>query len=83
MHKEVNLTKRVQTAQGMRYCPVVMSANGRVKPDVVLVDGKEERHPEGAYYIEWRDAGKRIRLRAGQWGRPLCHLRVVGQRCGR
>jgi len=59
MHREVNLTKRVQTAQGLRYCPVVMSANGRVKPDVVLVDGKEEKHPEGAYYIEWRDAGRR------------------------
>lgn len=66
MHREVNLTKRVQTAQGLRYCPVVMSANGRVKPDVVLVDGKEERHPEGAYYIEWRNAGKRIRLSVGK-----------------
>jgi integrase/recombinase XerD len=43
-----------------------MSANGRVKPDVVLVDGKEEKHPEGAYYIEWRDAGKRIRLSVGK-----------------
>src|SRR5262252_6942484 len=27
----VNLTKRVQAANGMRYCPVVQSANGRVK----------------------------------------------------
>ena len=51
----VNLTKRVQTANGMRYCPVAESANGRVKPDVVLVNGKEERHPEGAYYLEWRE----------------------------
>jgi len=66
MHREVNLTKRVQTAQGLRYCPVVISANGRVKPDVVLVDGKEEKHPDGAYYIEWRDAGKRIRLSVGK-----------------
>jgi hypothetical protein len=40
MHREVNLTKRVQTPQGMRYCPVVLSANGRVKPDAVLVNGK-------------------------------------------
>jgi len=66
MHREVNLTKRVQTAQGLLYCPVVISANGRVKPDVVLVDGKEEKHPDGAYYIEWRDAGKRIRLSVGK-----------------
>lgn len=47
MHREVNLTKRVQTLQGMRYCAVVLSANGRVKPDAVLVNGKPERHPEG------------------------------------
>ena len=54
---EVNLTKRVMTEQGLRYCPAVMSKNGRVKPDAALVNGKEEQHPEGAYYIEWRDGG--------------------------
>lgn len=47
MHREVNLTKRVETTLGSRYCPVVLSANGRVKPDTVLVNGKPERHPEG------------------------------------
>jgi integrase/recombinase XerD len=66
MHREVNLTKRVQTNTGLRYCPVVLSANGRVKPDAVLVNGKPERHTEGAYYIEWHDNGKRIRLSVGK-----------------
>jgi integrase/recombinase XerD len=66
MNREVNLTKRVNTTQGMRYYPVALSANGRVKPDVVLVSGKEERHPEGAYYLEWRDGSKRIRLSVGK-----------------
>ncbi len=47
--KEVNPTKRVKTAKGMRYCPVVLAANGRVKPDLVVVDGQQERHAEGAY----------------------------------
>ena len=51
-NKEVNLTKRIQTARGMRYCPVVLSGNGLVKPNVVLVNGKEQPHPEGAYYLE-------------------------------
>lgn len=55
-NREVNLTKRIQTTAGWRYCPVVLSANGRVKADVVMVNGKEERHPEGAYYLEWREA---------------------------
>jgi integrase/recombinase XerD len=65
-NREVNLTKRVQTPHGWRYCRVVLSANGRVKPDVVVVNGKEERHPEGAYYLEWRDGSKRIRLSVGK-----------------
>ena len=65
-NREVNLTKRVQTPQGTRYCRVVQSANGRVKPDVVLVNGREERHPEGAYYLEWYEGSKRIRLSVGK-----------------
>ena len=64
--REVNLTKRVQTPRGMRYCPVVLSPNGRVKPDLVLINGKPEKHVEGAYYLEWREKGKRIRLSVGK-----------------
>jgi integrase/recombinase XerD len=64
--REVNLTKRVQTTKGMRYCPVVLSANGRLKPDLVIVAGRPERHPEGAYYLEWRDNGRRTRRSVGK-----------------
>jgi integrase len=64
--KEVNLTKRVQTSKGPRYCPVVLSPNGRVKPDLVIVNGQSERHSEGAYYLEWRENGRRIRLSVGK-----------------
>jgi integrase/recombinase XerD len=66
LNREVNVTKRIKTAQGLRYCSVVLSANGRIKPDVVLVNGREERHPEGAYYLEWREGSKRIRLSIGK-----------------
>jgi len=65
-NREVNLTKRVETPRGTRYCAVVLSANGRVKPDVVLVNGKPERHTEGAYYLEWREGAKRVRLSVGK-----------------
>ena len=65
-NREVNLTKRVQTPHGWRYCRVLLSANGRVKPDVVVVNGEEERHAEGAYYLEWRDGAKRVRLSVGK-----------------
>jgi integrase/recombinase XerD len=63
---EVNLTKRVSTPEGLRYLPVVVSANGRIKPDWVLLDGRAECHPEGAYYLEWREDGKRRRLSVGK-----------------
>jgi integrase/recombinase XerD len=66
MNREVNLTKRVQTPYGWRYCRVVLSANGRVKPDLVVVNGKQETHKEGAYYLEWREGAKRVRLSVGK-----------------
>ena len=65
-NREVNVTKRVRTAQGLRYCPVVLSANGRIKPDFVYANGVQERHPEGAYYLEWREGNKRIRVSVGK-----------------
>ncbi len=76
MHREVNLTKRIRTSAGLRYCPVVLSANGRVKPDAVLVNGKPERHTEGAYYIEWHDNGKRFRLSVGKDAADASSMRL-------
>ena len=32
---QVNITKRIDTPDGKRYCPVVISPNGRIKPDWV------------------------------------------------
>jgi integrase/recombinase XerD len=31
-----------------------------------LVNGQPERHPEGAYYLEWRENGRRVRLSVGK-----------------
>ena len=44
----------------------MLSAIGRIKPDVVLVNGKPERHTEGAYYLEWHEGAKRVRLSVGK-----------------
>lgn len=65
MNLRVNLTKRVSIAGKDRYCPVVISGNGRVKPDWVVVDGKEDKFPGGAYYIDWTIDGKRKRASVG------------------
>jgi integrase/recombinase XerD len=62
----VNLTKRVMANGGLRYCPVIEAANGRIRPDVVMVDGTEERHPEGSYYIDYREGEKRVRISVGK-----------------
>ena len=50
---------------GLRYCPVVESALGRVKQDVVWVNDREERHPEGSYYIDYKVDGRRVRESVG------------------
>ena len=67
MNVRVNLTKRVRTAEGYRYLPAAVSANGRIKPEWVLVDGKEQRFPDGTYYLDYTDStGKRIRSSVGK-----------------
>jgi integrase/recombinase XerD len=63
---KVNLTKYVRTAKGLRYCPAVISTNGRIKPEIVIVGAKEERHAEGSYYLDWNENGKRIRQSIGK-----------------
>ena len=66
LNREVQPHQANPFCQGHTVCPVVLSTNGRVKPDAVLINGKEERHPEGAYYIDWHDGPKRIRLSVGK-----------------
>jgi integrase/recombinase XerD len=66
----VNLTKYVKvqgtSSETWRFCPVVHTGNGRIRPDHVLVDGRPELHKEGAYYIEWYLDGKRYRESVGK-----------------
>ena len=65
MNVKVNLFKRVRTEKGLRYCPVVEAANGRIKPHSVIVDDKEEKHPEGSYYISWYEGRSVKRVSVG------------------
>ncbi|MGA2538412.1 MAG: hypothetical protein ABSF53_20550, partial [Terracidiphilus sp.] len=63
---EVNVTKRIVTQVWDRYCPVVVNSGGRIKADWVIVDGHQEKHPGGSYYLEWRENGRRKRLSVGR-----------------
>jgi len=53
MNRHVKVTKRARTPKELRHRPVVVAANGRLNPDHVVVGDCEERHTEGAYYLEW------------------------------
>lgn len=35
-----------------RYCKAAWYSNGKVKPNVVIVESKEETHREGSYYLQ-------------------------------
>lgn len=53
--------KYCKTAKGWRYCKPAWGKNNKLKPNVVLVGGREETHPEGMYYLnvdgQWEKAG--------------------------
>lgn len=68
---QVNITKRIDTPEGKRYCPVVVGPNGRIKPDSVMVDGRQEKHPEGAYYLDWTEDERRKRIASDLMRPPL------------
>jgi integrase/recombinase XerD len=43
------------------FAPVV-ERDGKIIRDYVQINGKEEHHPEGRYYLDWYESGKKRRL---------------------
>ena len=63
----VNFTKYIKRGPNRwQHCPVVRGKTGRVKQDLVLVDGRIEQHPEGYYSLDWREGGRRHRRALGK-----------------
>jgi integrase/recombinase XerD len=56
----VNVIKRIKVNRKWPFAPVV-ERSGRIVRDHVWVTGREEHHPEGRYYLEWYQGGKRRR----------------------
>jgi integrase len=50
-NRQVSLMRKCKTPKGWRRYPVVMSANGKVKPDAVSVNGKEYAYSVGHYEL--------------------------------
>jgi hypothetical protein len=46
-----SIYKYVRTLKGWRYCRAAYAPKRKIKPNVVVVAGKEELHPEGSYYL--------------------------------
>lgn len=63
---KVNITKRIETPEGRRYCPVVVDSHGCVQADWVIVNGRQEKHLKGTYYLDWSADGRRRRKSIGQ-----------------
>lgn len=47
------------------FAPALFDSKGRVRRDHVMVSGSDEVHPEGSYYLEWWNGGRRSREAAG------------------
>jgi hypothetical protein len=54
--------KYVRTDRGWRYCKAEYHPNGKIKPNIVITGGVEEKHPEGKYFLNfnnrWIDVGE-------------------------
>src|SRR5204863_6138515 len=47
------------------FFPAVISANGRVKPNWVTINGTDVERKDGTYYLDWREDGKRKKEAVG------------------
>jgi integrase/recombinase XerD len=65
MNRRVSVWKYVRIGKKWRYCKPAVGKNGKIKPDWVIVRGKEERHPEGNFYLHRYDGDKEIWKRIG------------------
>jgi integrase len=54
----VNILKKVKIGKTWNLYPAVVEPNGKLR-DKVRVHGKVELHPEGYYYIEWWQDGRK------------------------
>jgi integrase len=64
----VNVVKYVKVNDAWRFAAVV-EKNGKIVRDQVRIAGSIQSHPEGRYFIEWYEAGKRRRQSVSDFSR--------------
>jgi hypothetical protein len=60
------LMKRVKLHSQWRWCRLAVDPKGQPKRDVILVKGREQRHPEGVYALFWKENGRNRTEPAGK-----------------
>jgi hypothetical protein len=67
---KLSIYKYVRTDKGWRYCKAAFHPNGKIKPNVVVVSGVEEKRTEGRYFLNsnyrWIDVGN------PRWALEVC-----------
>src|SRR5271168_2221384 len=53
MAGKFSIYKYCKTDVGWRYCKAAFYPNGKIKPNIVLVRGTEEKHAEGSYFLNF------------------------------
>ena len=68
--ERVNVLKKVRV-NGSWKLASVLERNGKIVRDHVLISGNDEHHPEGGYYLEWYQEGKRRRKAVGDFSEVI------------
>jgi hypothetical protein len=56
----VSILKKIKVDGAWNFYPAIVESNGELK-DKVCIKGAVEVHPEGTYYLEWREKKSRFR----------------------
>ncbi len=63
---EIALVWYYKSEKGWRRAPVLMGANGRIRTGVVLIDGKEQKFPDGRFQLRtYGLKGENVYVNAG------------------
>ena len=64
--KAVRLMKRVKLHGQWGWCRLALDPKRQPRRDIVLVKGREQRHPEGVYALFWKENGRNRTEPAGK-----------------
>jgi integrase len=80
-NKKVSLYRKCKTPDGWKRYPVAMAANGKVKPDTVLVQGFETKYPVGHYELRTYEGSKTVWTRVtGNGTEALAAMKTAQKR---